>query len=224
MKHYHLYLIFWFCREWNFNRNHNVNTHHDSTERGPYHSGDGFARRSEGKHRSYDNSDGDNLYLNCNRQGKTAHHLECGRDLRIAQSGRSSSETDVLDSRIRPREDRHEKLHRTYRKNDERGAQHGRDSIQKHIQPNKESAKKKRMAHNERSSDRHSHSRSRSSLEPSYSGGDLRQRREGSSHRSRHLNKSAKYDGKEMHHDRGKMKYAGDCGEDCHSHKRKRFH
>ncbi|KAL2896913.1 E3 ubiquitin-protein ligase RBBP6 [Bienertia sinuspersici] len=204
-------------------RDHNVNTNGDFMDRGPYHSGDGFSRRSEGKHRSHDRSDGDNTYLNCNRQGKAAGNLECGRELRIAQSDRSSSEADVLDSRIRPREDRHEKHHRTFRRNDEIGAPYGRDSKQKHYQPKKESSKRKRMEYDERKSDRHSHSRSRSSLERSYSGGEARQRREGSTHRSRHSNRSAKYNGKEMHHERGKIKYPNDYGEDYHN-KRKHFH
>ncbi|KNA13471.1 hypothetical protein SOVF_116790 isoform A [Spinacia oleracea] len=207
-----------------FDRDHNANTYPDSVERGPFNSGDNFPKRSEEKHRNRGNSDGDNTYPNCNRQGKTARHVECGRDLRISQSDRSSSEKDVLNSQIRTREDRHEKLHKTSRRNDEIGEKHGRNSSQKHYQPKEESSKRKRMEYDERKSDRHSHSRSRSSLEPSYSGDVSRQRREESCHRSRNSNKVAKSNGKEMHKDHhGKIKYSDDYGEDCHSHKRKRF-
>lgn len=210
-------------RERMFDRDHDVNTHHDAMERGPYHSGDSYAKRSEGKHRNHVNSDGDDTYSNSNRLGKTAHNVECGRDFRIAQSDRSSSEKDLLASRIRPRDDRHEKLHTTFRRNDDIGVLHGHDSIQKHYQVNEESSKRKRMEHDERRSDRHSHSRSRSSLEHSYSGDGARQRREESSHRSRLSNKITKLNGKEMHNDRGKVKFSDDYGEDCHSPKRKRF-
>ncbi|XP_048495054.1 E3 ubiquitin ligase PARAQUAT TOLERANCE 3 isoform X2 [Beta vulgaris subsp. vulgaris] len=210
-------------RERIIDREHNANTHHDSMERGLYHADDSFVRRSEGKHRSRDNSDG-GTYSNCNRQAKVAQKPECGRDIRISQSDRISLEKDVLDSRIRPRDDGHEKLHRTLRRDDDIGSRHGRDSAQKYYQSNKEISKRKRMEHNERKSDGHSHSRSRSSLERSYSGDGARQRREESSHRSRHSNKIAKSNGKEMHHDHGKIKSSYDYGEDCHSSKRKRFH
>ncbi|XP_021738922.1 E3 ubiquitin ligase PQT3-like isoform X1 [Chenopodium quinoa] len=210
-------------RERIFDRDRNVNTHHNSMERGLYHSGDEFPKSSEGKHRNRDNSDGDKAYSYRNRQGKTARNAEGVRDLRIAQSDMSSSEKDVPDSRIRPREDRQEKLHKTYRSSDEFGKQHGRESALKHYQPNEESSKRKRVEYNERKSDRHSHSRSRSSLEHSYSGDGARHRREESSHRSRHSNRDEKVNGKEMHSDRGKIKYSDDYGEDCHRYKRKKF-
>lgn len=132
----------------------------------------------------------------------------------------------MLDSRIRPREDKHEKLHGTVRRDDGKGVHHGHASSQRHYPLNHETSKRRRMEHGERKSDRHSHSRSRSSLERSYSGDGSRQRqrREVSSHRSRCSNKTAGFNGKEMHHDREKINYPDDYKEFCQSNKRKRFH
>ncbi|CAO2816632.1 unnamed protein product [Amaranthus hypochondriacus] len=212
-------------REQNFQRDQNPNTPHDYTERGSFQSGDSFGKRSEGKRRSRDNSDGD-INSNCNRQRNTDQRLQYGKDLWTVQSDRSSPERNVLDSRIRPREDKHEKLHGTVRRDDGKGVHHGHASSQRHYPLNHETSKRRRMEHGERKSDRHSHSRSRSSLERSYSGDGSRQRqrREVSSHRSRCSNKTAGFNGKEMHHDREKINYPDDYKEFCQSNKRKRFH
>lgn len=181
-------------------RVHSVGVQRDNMGRGMNHSDDSLARRSEGKHRSNNHSD-DDAYSYGERKERI--YRQDGE----RESDRSTSE------------DRHKKHHRSSRAIDERRVPYGSDL-------KREDIKRRRMEHDQRKSDKAYHSHSRSSMEHSNSSNGARQRREESSHRSRHPKKTSRSNDEEYHHGREKMaKYPNDDSEEhYHGHKRKRFH
>lgn len=200
-------------RERTGNQVYGLDTNHDCRE--VYHPNDNLPRRSEGKHRSHNDSDED-AYSDSKRQEKVSSR-KGGRDPRISQPDKSSSEREMRDCKSRVADDRHEKQHGSSRMDVEKRAPYGSDS-------KKESIKRRRTEHDERRPDKEFHHHSRSSVEHSYSSDSARQRREESSHRRRHIKERAKSN-KEHRHDGERMtRYSDDdYGGYYHGHKQKRF-
>ncbi|KAH9616692.1 hypothetical protein KSS87_016093 [Heliosperma pusillum] len=205
-----------------FDQDHNANRQLDNAERGVYHSGDSFTRRSERDHKSHERSD-DDKYSNGKRQERISRSSEGGRTLRNAHLSGSTSEKNAPDSRTRPLVERHENFYRCSKRHEDMREQHESDSNQNHHHSNRQSTQWRRE--HERRARREFDSRSQSGLEPT-STSARRQRREEPDPTPRHTNKNFKKNGKNAYYEHGKVtEYSyDDYGEDSHRHKRKKYY
>ncbi|KAK9741584.1 hypothetical protein RND81_03G115200 [Saponaria officinalis] len=212
-----------------FDRDHNVNRQLDNPERGPNHSGDSFARRSDRNYKSHERSDDGDKNSNGKRKERKPRSSEkvddSGRSFRISQLDRPTSEKVAPASRTQPLEARHENSHRRSKRDDDMRKRHDRDSSPIHHHSNKERAHKRRTEHDRRS-DREIYSHSGSGLEHSHSHGDGRTRGDESGARSRHSKKYSEPNGKDIYHERERIikNLDDDYGKDYRSHKSSRYH